>query len=134
MSTVAASPSPLETPSKKVANTLSKMDVNASPSKKDASAKASTVDFHEDAPKIQVPTTHPLDTLQRRFVGDVDLPEDEEPLLIESSRRFVLFPIRFHEVSISAPNSSLQRVIARSPSPSRQTWVKRSIVSPRRVA
>ena len=33
-----------------------------------------------------------------KFVGEVDLPEEEEPLLVETSRRFVLFPIRFHEV------------------------------------
>ena len=52
-----------------------------------------------------------------RFVGDVDLPEskrydfhlsctttltvcrDLEPLLVESSRRFVLFPIQYPDVS-----------------------------------
>jgi ribonucleoside-diphosphate reductase subunit M2 len=34
-----------------------------------------------------------------RFVGDVDLPESEEPLLKESKRRFVLFPIQYNEVS-----------------------------------
>jgi len=36
--------------------------------------------------------------LTPRFVGDVDLPEHEEPLLIESKRRFVLFPIQYHEI------------------------------------
>jgi ribonucleoside-diphosphate reductase subunit M2 len=55
--------------------------------------------------------------LRKRFVGDVDLPESmsahcvsylflmshvgEEPLLIESKRRFVLFPIQYHEVILS---------------------------------
>ena len=34
----------------------------------------------------------------RKYVGDVDLPESEEPLLKESRRRFVLFPIQYHEV------------------------------------
>ncbi|KAF8222759.1 hypothetical protein L208DRAFT_1412967 [Tricholoma matsutake] len=37
-------------------------------------------------------------SLQRRFVGDVDLPEHEEPLLKESKRRFVLFPIQYPEI------------------------------------
>jgi ribonucleoside-diphosphate reductase subunit M2 len=56
--------------------------------------------------------------LRKRFVGDVDLPESvlirfwchlltpssrvllgQEPLLMESKRRFVLFPIQYHEVS-----------------------------------
>jgi ribonucleoside-diphosphate reductase subunit M2 len=52
--------------------------------------------------------------LRKRFVGDVDLPESmsascvsylflmshagQEPLLMESKRRFVLFPIQYHEV------------------------------------
>jgi ribonucleoside-diphosphate reductase subunit M2 len=43
-----------------------------------------------------------IDDLHSKFVGDVDLPESEEPLLVESTRRFVLFPIRFHEVSAGA--------------------------------
>lgn len=41
-----------------------------------------------------------------RFVGNVDLDEKDEPLLKESHRRFVLFPIQFHEVrtrSVSTP-------------------------------
>ncbi|KAL0578978.1 Ribonucleotide-diphosphate reductase (RNR), small subunit [Marasmius crinis-equi] len=33
-----------------------------------------------------------------RFVGDVDLPENEEPLLRETKRRFVLFPIQYPEI------------------------------------
>jgi|SRR6267154_4665148 len=52
--------------------------------------------------------------IRKRFVGDVDLPESmsancvnhsflmfyagQEPLLVESKRRFVLFPIQYHEV------------------------------------
>ncbi|KAI0774379.1 beta subunit of ribonucleotide reductase [Fomes fomentarius] len=39
-----------------------------------------------------------LETLQQRFVGEVDLPEHLEPLLIESTRRFVLFPIKYNEI------------------------------------
>ena len=62
-----------------------------------------------------------IDTLRQRWVGDVTLPEresrlenfstrpsdscavatDMEPLLTESKRRFVLFPIQYHEVRVS---------------------------------
>lgn len=45
---------------------------------------------------------HPLDSIEHRFVGEVDLPEKEEPLLKENLRRFVLFPIKFNEVRMSA--------------------------------
>lgn len=56
---------------------------------------------------------------RKRFIGDVDLPEreydfpihslpvshhvhvDMEPLLMESKRRFVLFPIQYHEVNFN---------------------------------
>ncbi|CCM04822.1 uncharacterized protein FIBRA_07015 [Fibroporia radiculosa] len=33
-----------------------------------------------------------------RFIGEVDLPEYLEPLLTESKRRFVLFPIQYHDI------------------------------------
>ncbi|KAI1796279.1 beta subunit of ribonucleotide reductase [Ganoderma leucocontextum] len=35
---------------------------------------------------------------QDRFVGEVELPEHLEPLLTESTRRFVLFPIQYNEI------------------------------------
>lgn len=44
----------------------------------------------------------PVEDYRLRFVGDVDLDEKDEPLLKESRRRFVLFPIQYHEVSILA--------------------------------
>ncbi|KAJ7179889.1 ribonucleotide reductase small subunit [Mycena crocata] len=39
-----------------------------------------------------------IDELRKKFVGDITLPESEEPLLKESRRRFVLFPIQYHEI------------------------------------
>ncbi|KAK0233877.1 ribonucleotide reductase small subunit [Armillaria fumosa] len=39
-----------------------------------------------------------LDELRQMYVGEVDLPESEEPLLKESKRRFVLFPIQYPEI------------------------------------
>jgi hypothetical protein len=58
--------------------------------------------------------------LRQRFVGEVNLPEgisfyanslsyllnsssDQEPLLMESRRRFVLFPIQYPEVRLHNP-------------------------------
>ncbi|KAF7302814.1 Ribonucleotide reductase small subunit [Mycena kentingensis (nom. inval.)] len=38
-----------------------------------------------------------IEVLRQKFVGEVSLPESEEPLLKESKRRFVLFPIQYHE-------------------------------------
>ncbi|CAK5262744.1 unnamed protein product [Mycena citricolor] len=39
-----------------------------------------------------------LTELRKKFVGDIDLPESEEPLLKETRRRFVLFPIQYNEI------------------------------------
>nr|CDI56815.1 probable small subunit of ribonucleotide reductase [Melanopsichium pennsylvanicum 4] len=107
----------LETPSKKVATGLAGMDVNATPSKKSASKinlAEPEDDFSEpafrtkgkkpDAAKTVQQVDNTLDDsaqaddVHGKFVGEVDLPEEEEPLLVESSRRFVLFPIRYHEI------------------------------------
>ncbi|CDU22011.1 probable small subunit of ribonucleotide reductase [Sporisorium scitamineum] len=81
----------LETPSKKVAAGIAGIDVNATPSKKAAAAAA--------AAKLNLADDDADDgDVHGKFVGEVDLPEEEEPLLVETSRRFVLFPIRFHEI------------------------------------
>lgn len=39
-----------------------------------------------------------VEDYRQRFVGDVELDEKDEPLLKESKRRFVLFPIQYNEV------------------------------------
>lgn len=65
------------TPSKKVADSIARIDVGASPTK---GAK---------------PTD---ESARREHVGETDLADEDEPLLIESNRRFVLFPIRYHEI------------------------------------
>ena len=41
-----------------------------------------------------------VEDFRQRFVGDVELDEKDEPLLKESKRRFVLFPIQYNEVRI----------------------------------
>ncbi|KAF9075959.1 ribonucleotide reductase [Rhodocollybia butyracea] len=35
---------------------------------------------------------------EERFTGEINIPEEDEPLLKESKRRFVLFPIQFNEI------------------------------------
>ncbi|KAJ3977128.1 ribonucleotide reductase small subunit [Lentinula raphanica] len=107
-------PSPGPTPSKKAATALARMSFD-SPTKK--SSKAALIDdkrrsalpasledaedkLHEDdAPKsASSKSAEELAALHERFVGEVELPESEEPLLLESRRRFVLFPIQYHEI------------------------------------
>ncbi|WFD28970.1 ribonucleoside-diphosphate reductase [Malassezia nana] len=75
------------TPSKQVAADLAKIDVSASPTKAKMALK----------PK-ETATPAADDYLYGKFVGEVDLPEEEEPLLKENKSRFVLFPIRYHEI------------------------------------
>ncbi|SPO31917.1 probable small subunit of ribonucleotide reductase [Ustilago trichophora] len=107
----------LETPSKKVAAGLASIDVNATPSKKSAAkihlaeadddfsepaflTKGKKADASKDVKEATTTSDDSTDSddIHGKFVGEVDLPEEEEPLLVESHRRFVLFPIRFHEI------------------------------------
>ncbi|KAG1894305.1 ribonucleotide reductase small subunit [Suillus fuscotomentosus] len=39
-----------------------------------------------------------LEELHKEFVGEIDLPESEEPLLKEFKRHFVLFLVQYHEI------------------------------------
>ncbi|OCH90713.1 hypothetical protein OBBRIDRAFT_825788 [Obba rivulosa] len=85
-------PSPAPTPSKKAAAAFDKMSLvtPTKPSKRlviDDARRSTSPESEEDP-----------DAWRQRWVGDVDLPEDQEPLLIESKRRFVLFPIQYHEI------------------------------------
>ncbi|WFD21150.1 ribonucleoside-diphosphate reductase [Malassezia caprae] len=76
------------TPSKQVAAGLAKIDVSASPTKAKMALK----------PKEAAAEPAEDDHLYGKFVGEVDLAEEDEPLLKENKSRFVLFPIRYHEI------------------------------------
>ncbi|WFD32953.1 ribonucleoside-diphosphate reductase [Malassezia sp. CBS 17886] len=76
------------TPSKKVAESLAKIDVGASPSKEVAKTKT-------EAAKEAGDETYGKGVEE---AGAEEEEEEEEPLLVENSRRFVLFPIRYHEI------------------------------------
>jgi len=90
---------PITTPSKAVAASLDKFSFNTpvkpvpltSKPKRDSSPEQHAAN---DAPL----NDEGLDPSRQRFVGDVDLDEKDEPLLKETQRRFVLFPIQYHEV------------------------------------
>lgn len=111
-----------ETPSKPLANTLSHIGL-ASPETKVSSANltsklaaaaakadSKSTDVKKDATAETTAETkdlseieaQPLEEYRTKFVGEVDLPESEEPLLKETKSRFVLFPIKYREVSMSS--------------------------------
>ncbi|KAG1748939.1 ribonucleotide reductase small subunit [Suillus paluster] len=98
-------PSPAPTPSKKAAAALAafSLDSPAKPSKNDTlplidDCKRSVLPDSEQAEGLEPEDEDDLEELRKKFVGEVDLPESEEPLLKESKRRFVLFPIQYHEI------------------------------------
>lgn len=82
---------PIKTPSKAAAAALDKFKLS-SPVK----MKPLSKEDPEDEEKV--PEEDDFESLRKRFVGDINLPESEEPLLKESKRRFVLFPIQYNEV------------------------------------
>ncbi|EJU06229.1 ribonucleotide reductase small subunit [Dacryopinax primogenitus] len=83
------------TPSKKAAAQLETMSL-ATPLKdkafmeklKAAGAPAQEAESEEE----------PLEEYRKRFVGDLECEEKDEPLLKSTQRRFVLFPIQYHEI------------------------------------
>ncbi|KAL5488052.1 RNR2 [Sanghuangporus weigelae] len=90
---------PTSTPSKKVAASLRNMDLK-DPSKH--AKKHEEIVLLDDKERSLSPKSvtdaENVEDFPRRFVGDVDLPEEEEPLLKEAKSRFVLFPIQYHEI------------------------------------
>ncbi|KIP12675.1 hypothetical protein PHLGIDRAFT_17490 [Phlebiopsis gigantea 11061_1 CR5-6] len=86
------------TPTKRAAKAFDEMSLD-SPNKR---VKIEAIKFDDlKSKKAVVEDSKPeedLDALRQRWVGDVTLPEHMEPLLTESKRRFVLFPIQYHEI------------------------------------
>lgn len=87
---------PEATPSKKAAAALQAISLESpiKPTKKpiiDDARRSSSPDSEVEKKEDEL-------VIRKRFVGDVDLPESQEPLLMESKRRFVLFPIQYHEI------------------------------------
>ncbi|KAG6900902.1 Ribonucleotide-diphosphate reductase (RNR), small subunit [Termitomyces sp. T159_Od127] len=103
---VLRSSTPEPTPSKKAAASLAAFTLNT-PARQ--STKPSAVTLIDDRRLSKSPKSllddeeastfeGDIEMLRRKFVGEIDLPEREEPLLKESRRRFVLFPIQYPEI------------------------------------
>ncbi|GJJ07258.1 Ribonucleotide-diphosphate reductase (RNR),small subunit [Clathrus columnatus] len=93
---------PTSTPSKVIAASLDKFSLE-SPVKPPVFESKSKLDSKKQEPVTNSASSdesdgEPLDPARLRFVGDVDLDEKDEPLLKESKRRFVLFPIQYNEI------------------------------------
>lgn len=99
------------TPSKAAASALADISLNT-PVKaaeqpnmlaklKAAAAAEAGVEATEDAKVVKADAPAKLSDaeLRQRFVGDIHCEEKDEPILKESPDRFVLFPIRYNEVS-----------------------------------
>ncbi|KAF5341518.1 hypothetical protein D9758_012588 [Tetrapyrgos nigripes] len=98
--------SPQPSPSKRLASQIDSFSIESPTKKSKLTAKLELIDdrrrstspkslgdeeeAHEEEDNLEV--------LRTKFVGEVDLPESEEPLLQETKRRFVLFPIQYPEI------------------------------------
>ncbi|KAH7920793.1 ribonucleotide reductase small subunit [Leucogyrophana mollusca] len=101
-------PSPGPTPSKKAAAAIAAFSITTPTKASKKSTSPALIDDKrrsvspdslddEESQESEEPEDE-LEALRKKFVGEVDLPESEEPLLKESKRRFVLFPIQYHEI------------------------------------
>ncbi|KAL7412971.1 ribonucleotide reductase small subunit [Mrakia frigida] len=78
----------VETPSKTAAKGISDLDLTK---------PTSLASKFEEAAKPE-PVVVDMEALAKRFVGDLECEEKDEPLLQETEKRFVLFPIKFKEI------------------------------------
>lgn len=88
-----------ETPSKVTANALSSLDLTKPESINDKLGLPTNAlrKEHKKATEVDQTVTDGRD----RFVGNLDIKSDaDEPILKPTDNRFVLFPIKYHEVSI----------------------------------
>lgn len=95
MSVVLSNPtvSPTSTPSKKAAAAIKVMSLET-PTK--VSKRSPALAFEEETEEAQ--EVDELENLRMCFVGDIGITEDQEPLLVGTTRRFVLFPIQYPEI------------------------------------
>jgi len=102
MSTPPRVASPAPTPSKKAAAAFDNLALTT-PTKPSRKAAAPLIDdarlsHSPESSDSEDAKTGGLEEYRQRWIGQVDLPEDQEPLLIESKRRFVLFPIQYPDI------------------------------------
>ncbi|CAD6568572.1 MAG: Ribonucleotide-diphosphate reductase (RNR), small subunit [Tremellales sp. Tagirdzhanova-0007] len=92
----------VETPSKAAAAALSSIDLNVIISKPTetsllARLKATATETPVKPLVIETPAGD-VEEYRQRFVGDLNCTEADEPLLKETTSRFVLFPIKYREI------------------------------------
>jgi ribonucleoside-diphosphate reductase subunit M2 len=96
------------------ANSLSNLKMNESPAKKidfsamdkeniPATSHATTSEDTVDTKKSIVELVKPVET--PKFAPGIKAQEADEPLLQENPHRFVLFPIKYHEVRVNTPHA-----------------------------
>ncbi len=90
-----STPSVFETPTKKAVASFDDLSLD-SPFKSSSTLDKLIAARAEESKEVV--NEDPLEEYRARFVGDVDLDEKDEPLLKETQRRFVLFPIQYREV------------------------------------
>lgn len=97
----------LQTPSKVAASALSSISLNttkeAPASNALAKLKAAAAEAQAAKPVVEEVKVETVEEFRSRFVGDLECEEKDEPLLQETNSRFVLFPIKYREVSCPAP-------------------------------
>ncbi|KAK0457813.1 ribonucleotide reductase small subunit [Desarmillaria tabescens] len=93
MSAITVPTAPPATPSKKMT-----ADFNAKFSLESPTKKIVDDERRSTSPETVGDAEEELEALRKQYVGEVDLPESEEPLLKETKSRFVLFPIQYHEI------------------------------------
>ena len=100
----------VETPSKAAASALSNINLNTPTKSSESNLLAkmkAAASLESNKPSSQQSTkSEDVEDWRKRFVGDVDCEEKDEPLLEETNSRFVLFPIKYREVSGSSLHTS----------------------------
>jgi ribonucleoside-diphosphate reductase subunit M2 len=92
------------------------LKVGESPAKKlqFQAAGKENVRFDADAPVVEVEVKKPVEEVNVEkaiVVAPTIKPEEaDEPLLQENPQRFVLFPIKYHEVSIASSTRPTRKV------------------------
>lgn len=63
--------------------------------------------FDADAPVVEIEAKKPVEEVKQdktvAVAATLKPEESDEPLLQENPNRFVLFPIKYHEVSVASP-------------------------------
>ncbi|KZT62919.1 putative small subunit of ribonucleotide reductase [Calocera cornea HHB12733] len=82
------------TPSKKAAAQLESLSIVTPTKDKAFMEKLKAAGAPAEKPQEE----EPIEEYRLRFVGDLECEEKDEPLLKSTQRRFVLFPIQYHEI------------------------------------